>query len=397
MPRDVLRARIEHHLQVLVGEIGARPPGSPANRRATEHARRVLTDAGLHVRSFPFTTRWWEPGPGKLITSDGPADVVPNPYSPPCAVSGPAVLVGSLEALETLGERASDILVLSGELTREPVMPKSFPFYNPDEHRRIRGALGRIRPAGIVAVSEQWQPIFEDPDLPFPSTSVPPALGARLHDGRRVRLELGGQVHIGPGATVSGTLPGPVAPRIVLSAHLDSKVTTPGAFDNAGSVAVLLALAVLDLPDTAPLEVVLFNGEDHFDACGELAWLSDTDLGEVAVNVNLDGIGLVGHGTSLSCLACPASLAGALEVFVAEHPGWSPAEPWMESDHAIFAMQGIPAVAVTSDDVHALLAGLAHGPRDTLEVVDVARLAQVALDLQDLLHVVARERRPAPA
>jgi Zn-dependent M28 family amino/carboxypeptidase len=73
---------------------------------------------------------------------------------------------------------------------------------------------------------------------------------------------------------------------------------------------------------------------------------------------------------------------------VHEHPGWLPAEPWIESDHAIFAMRGIPAVALTSEDVQALLGGLAHTPADTLEVLDLAVLEQLATDLPALLTLL---------
>jgi hypothetical protein len=47
-------------------------------------------------------------------------------------------------------------------------------------------------------------------------------------------------------------------------------------------------------------------------------------------------------------------------------------------------------VAITSEDVHALLAGLAHGPDDTLEVVDPHLLALIAMDLRNLLMLVGR-------
>jgi aminopeptidase YwaD len=386
MQKTIVQERIEHHLQVLVEEIGARPPGSPANQRATEHVRRALTDASLDVRLFPFTTRWWDPGSGKLATATDTVEVQPNPYSPPCAVAGHVVRVGSLAQMAAARDLSGAILVLEGALASGPVMPKRFPFYNPEEHRRLVAALEAARPAAVVAVCDQWQPVFEDADLPFPSTTVSREIGAGLLQGEPARLELGGDVHEGTGATVSGRTH--EGSRLILSAHLDSKVTTPGAFDNAGGVAVLLALAELLLPDDLPVELVFFNGEDHFDACGELAWLAATDLTETTANVNVDGIGLRGRGTSLVGLACPPRLAEALRSFVDERPGWVTAEPWMESDHAIFAMQQIPAVAITSEDVHALLAGLAHGPDDTLEVVDPRLLAAVAMDLRTLLRLV---------
>jgi aminopeptidase YwaD len=385
-----VRERIDEHLRVLVDDIGARPPGSPANRRATGYVEQVLTAAGLEVRTFPFTTRWWEPGPGKLVTVDGAVEVAPNPYSPACEAEGRIVRIATLADLESFAATAhpDTMLVIEGHLTREQIMPGCFPFYDPEGHRRTVAALQAARPAAIIAVTDHWEPIFEDPDLGLPSTTVPIRVAAGWRDGDRVGLTLGGQVHQGDGATVTGRTGGG-GRRIVLSAHLDSKVTTPGAFDNAGSVAVLLALAEVGLPEGAVVEVVPFNGEDHADACGEVAWLAANDLAEVAANVNLDGVGLLGRGTSIATLACSPGLEAAVARFVAERPGWVRADPWFESDHAVFAMQGIPALALTSEDVHALLGELAHTPADTRDVVDLDTLVEVADGVRALVPLVA--------
>ena len=392
---------ITGHLRVLVDELGARPPGSPTNRQATAYVREVLSGCDLEVSEAPFTTRWWEPGAGWLQHGTERIEVAPNPYSPAGDVRGEAVLVGRIEELEALSRspgaagtgQTPQLVVLEGELAREQLMPAVFPFLDLPEHERIRTALQRLSPAAVVAVSDHWEPILEDPDLPFPSTTISTAQGHRLRSGDELHLVVTGAVHDGHGTTVAARH-GTGTPRLVLSAHLDSKATTPGAFDNAGGVATLLAMAQTGRLGTAPLELVLFNGEDHVDACGEVAWLERTDLDEVAAACNVDGIGLVGQRTSLAMLACPPSLEAALRGFVDRHAGWVPTAPWIESDQALFAMRDIPAVAVTSEDVHALLGGLAHSPQDTREVVDVATLALVAQQLPEVLELLATQLLP---
>lgn len=387
---DRIRARIRHHLEVLVDDIGARPPGSPSNRRATDHVHTSLTSVGCPVTALPFTTRWWEPGTGWLEVGSARVEVDPNPYSAAGDVHGRAVLVGRLSELEGLDPVPDTILVLTGELARGQVLPAVFPFLSLPEHERIRAALHRLAPVAVVAVSDHWEPILEDPDLGFPSTTVPAAIGETIAAGDPLRLAVTGAVHTGTGVNLSARLGGG-EPRLVLCAHLDSKATTPGAFDNAAGVATLLALTELGHLDALPLELVLFNGEDHIDSCGETAWLAATDLAGVAGVVNVDGVGLKGQGLSLATLACPPSLEAQLTRWVEGHPGWVPAEPWFESDHAIFAMRGIPAVAITSEDVHALLGGLAHTPADTLAVLDLAVLERFAADLPALLTLVAEQ------
>ncbi len=399
-----LRDRIDHHLEVLVDRIGARPPGSPANRRATEHASQVLRAADLHVREDPFTTRWWEPGTARLTVAaarEGGAvhddtevegvtlELTPNPYSPAGTARGRALVARRVEDLEGLAPDGDRVLVLTDDLARSQLLPAVFPFLDLPEHAHIRAQLHRLAPAAVIAVSDHWEPILEDPDLPFPSVTLPTADGDRLRSGDELHLEVSGAVHPGAGVNVSARTTG--QRRLVLCAHLDSKATTPGAFDNAGSVAVLLSLAEHGHLDDLPVEVVLCNGEDHVDACGEVAWLAATDLGEVAGAVNVDGAGLRGFGTSLANLACPRQLETRLVAWVGAHAGWLPTEPWIESDHAIFALQGIPTVAITSEDVHALLGGLAHTAADTREVLDLEVLVSVARDLPDLLGLLAGE------
>lgn len=386
-----VRDRIRHHLEVLVEDIGARPPGSPANRRATDHVHASLTAAGKPVTALPFTTRWWEPGGGWLAHDDTRVAVEPNPYSPAAGVRGPAVVVGHRAALEALDPDPRAILVLTDELAREQLLPPCFPFLSLPEHERIRAALQRLAPAAIVAVSDHWEPILEDPDLGIPSTTIPTALGRTLTTGEPLHLAVSGAVHRGKGVNLSSRF-GDDEHRLVLSAHLDSKATTPGAFDNAASVATLLAVTELGHLDGLPLELVLFNGEDHVDSCGEVAWLEATELDEVAGVVNVDGVGLEGKGLSLATLACPDELADALGAWVEQHPGWVTAEEWYESDHAIFAMRGIPALAITTEDVHALLGGLAHTAADTLDVLDLAILEQLAAELPELLALTAARR-----
>ena len=225
-----IRDRIRYHLEALVDDIGARPPGSPANRRATDHVNTTLTAADKPVTTLPFTTRWWEPGTGWLEVDGVRVEVDPNPYSPADDVQGRAVLVGRLSELEELDPDPDLILVLTDELAREQVLPAAFPFLSLPEHERIRTALHRLAPVAVVAVSDHWEPILKDPDLEFPSTTVSTAVGNALSDRDLLRLAVGGAVHTGTGVNLSTRL-GQENPRLVLCAHLDSKATTPGAFD----------------------------------------------------------------------------------------------------------------------------------------------------------------------
>jgi len=125
-PADDIEAvaeRIAEHLHVLVDLIGARPPGSPANRRATDYLAEVLDPTGLPVRHQPFACKYWKPGLGRLDLPTGPVAVSPNPFSARCDVRGRPVFVDSREQLDAVAGSGL-VLVLHGELTSEPYFPR---------------------------------------------------------------------------------------------------------------------------------------------------------------------------------------------------------------------------------------------------------------------------------
>jgi len=384
MDLDGLSARIAWHLQVFVEEIGARPPGSPANRRATDHVRRTLAACGLDVREQAFEATWWLPGPAGIDVGGERIDLPPTPFGRPCDAAGAVLRLASDADLAGATPAPGAVVVIDGPLSAEPYFPKAFPFLDlPEQGARI-ALLEGLHPAAVVAVVRDASPyaVFEDGDLAIPYLAVPVAVGDRLVDGNRIRVHVGGRLERGPGVNVCAWAGGP-GPRTVVSAHVDSKVTGPGAFDNAGGVAALLALAEAGLPQGVPLELVFFNGEDHYAAPGELAWLAATDLADVTDVVNVDGAGVAGRASSAVALASPPETEARLAEAVARRPGWVLADPWYQSDHAIFAMRGIPSVAITSTGLDDLLASVAHTERDTLDVVDPRILADVALFVAD--------------
>ena len=57
-------------------------------------------------------------------------------------------------------------------------------------------------------------------------------------------------------------------------------------------------------------------------------------------------------------------------------------------DHGFFLMNQIPALAITSELLTELMAEITHTPKDRPEIVELAKLAKVALALRDvLLHL----------
>ena len=389
-----LTARIGAHVSALAERIGPRPPGSPANRLATDYLELVLRAAALDVRAEPFSCRWWEPGGAEVEVGGAWYEVPPTPFSRPCDAHGRVARLSTAAELERATLEPGCIVVIDGELTAEPYFPKAFPFLDLPEQRARLERLEALRPAAVVAIvpAVRAMPVLEDGDLSFPYLQVTPGIGDRIRRHRAVSVRIGGALHDGEGVNVAARH-GPDGPRIVLAAHVDSKATTPGAFDNAAGVATLLALAEMGLPPELPVELVFFNGEDHYQAPGEVAWLRTADLETVRHVVNLDGIGVMGRGPSVAMLACPPAFEARVRALVDAHPGWTIAEPWYESDHAMFAMRGIPSLAMTSAEVHELLADVIHTERDTARTVDPLVLTRVAV----FLHEWLRDAAPSDA
>ncbi len=380
------RARIAAHVTALAGEIGARPSGSPANQLATEYVRMVLTAAGLAVRELPFRCRWWEPGVASLQIGGAWVDVPPAPFSRPCDVRGRATRLATDADLRDAAFSPGRIVVINGDLTAESYFPKAFPFVSlPAQQERI-ARLEALRPAAVVAVipASRAMPVLEDGDLAFPYVIVPSGIGDRLREDRAVGVRIGGALHDGEGVNPSVSSAG-AGPRTVLSAHIDTEVTSPGAFDNAGGVATLLAFAEGGLPQGPPIELVFFNGEEHYLAPGEQAWLAASDVAAVRQVVNLDGAGVVGHDTTVATMACPPDVVARVRSAVEDRRGWSMGPEWYESDHAIFAMRGIPSLAITSAGAHDVMTNVIHTERDTARLVDPAILAGIVEFLEHWL------------
>jgi aminopeptidase YwaD len=135
------------------------------------------------------------------------------------------------------------------------------------------------------------------------------------------------------------------------------------------------------------LEIVAFNGEDHYAAPGEVAYINGcgSEFGRISLVVNVDGVGLKDQAATVAFFNCPAEWAGEVRAEMAGRSRLEEAEPWPEGDHSVFAMRGVPCIALTSGGIHALIDGIIHTPDDTLDLVEPAQIAAVVDFLAALL------------
>jgi aminopeptidase YwaD len=179
---------------------------------------------------------------------------------------------------------------------------------------------------------------------------------------------------------------------VVVSAHLDAKQDTPGALDNAAGVVVLLLLGELlqEYDGNMGIELVPFNGEDHYSAAGEIAYLQANQgrLGQIALNINIDAAGFHEERDVYSLYECPPELSGTIDAVLKDQQGLSRGDPWHQGDHMVFAQQGVPAVAITSRGFMQIERLYAHTAQDHPDLVEPGKLVNLAQSLFALLKTL---------
>src|SRR5262245_4023466 len=180
-------------------------------------------------------------------------------------------------------------------------------------------------------------------------------------------------------------LPGRSDDWIVLSAHIDGHDGGESAMDNASGVAAVLAAARALAPRVAAfrrgLRLAFFSVEEWAltGSAQYVASLSASERRQIALNVNLDSV-----AGSPELAALTSGFAGLepflLEVAEASGIALRTVRPLMQnSDHANFALAGIPAMRLVAgfDDANANLRYVLT-PADTRDKVTVAELRQAA-------------------
>jgi aminopeptidase YwaD len=402
MTTDRLTRRASEHLRHLCVDIGARPAGSRANQAATTYVAGVLADLGFDVATPRFEVVDWVGG-AVLLEAGGEAFAAEaGPYALGCRVAAPLAVASTVEAIERV-DVAGCVLLLHGDVAREQLMPKGFTYYDSERHRRIVCALEAARPVAVVAATGRDPgsagglspfPLIEDGDVDVPSVYLTEAEGARLARlaGQRVRLESDGRRIASWGCNVVATRAAGRPRRAVACAHVDTKLGTPGALDDAAGVVTLLLLAELLGADgdgsALTVELVAMNGEDHFANPGERVYFAAQEgrRADVVLAINLDGVGYrVGHDAA-STYGCEGELAALVAEALAAEPGLVAGPPWYQGDHAVFVMHGVPALAVTSERIEELVATVVHTPADTVELVDPVKLVRLAFALRGLIE-----------
>lgn len=399
--------RAAAYLQHLCDDIPNRAVGSSGNQQAADWFARTIVSFGFTVEMPSFACMDWS-ADGASLSVDGlvyPA--YPSPYALGCDVRAPLLVVNTLAELETAPVQAR-IVLLRGEIAREPLMPKHFIFYNPQEHQRIYQLLEQGKPAAIVTATGHSPetagaiypfPLFEDGDFDIPSVYLTDVLGEQLaqHVGREVHLVSRAERRPATACNVIARRVGQSDHRIVIMAHIDAKAGTPGALDDGGGIVTLLLLAeaLRDFHGQHTIEIVAINGEDYYSAPGEMEYLrrNEAAFDTITLAINLDGLGYIKGRTAYSLYGCPHDVAAAVRDGLSGCDGLVEGEPWYQGDHMLMVINQRPALALTSDQVTELMTTVIHTRQDVPSMVDPARLVEAANALHAVISRVDKLRR----
>jgi aminopeptidase YwaD len=398
---SALEDAIREHVGALCSAEPDRRPGCEGNRRATDYAAGILARAGWTVSTPEFVCLDWRSDGASLQVEGTEVPITPSPYGPGTKVSGNLVVIDDWADLVD-ADMSSRILVIHERLAAEPLTPKRFPFYGSEEHARIIHLLETSDPAALLAVTGKHPPLcgaldpfpfIEDGDVDIPSANLRPQDADLLmrSDGAAAQLEIRSERRRSQAQNVIATR-GPQDRRITVVAHIDTKPGTPGAVDNAAGVATVLLLSELLSPGaidelSVGVELLLVNGEDHYAAPGELDWLAahGDHLDRVMLAINIDGAGYREGRTAFSTYNIDPATEDLIEQALDPRASVISGPAWYQSDHAIFAMRGRPALAFTTELVEEMLETLFHAPDDTPDQVDPGLVVDLARAIADLI------------
>lgn len=384
--------RAYEHVQRLAGEIGCRMIATPGYHAAGNYISEILAKCGFVVETQSIGFPSWFAEETRLELDGKPIEAIPNVFSPPCRAAAPLLPLGTLAELEA-ADLTYQIPVLYGHLAREPLAAKEA-FYAGEDDQRVVQVLEEKRPPAVITVHPQlhkrWA-LIEDYQFAIPSVTVPAGDGLHLirSAGQTVHLQIRSQSKAGQAKNLIAHRAPAAGKRIVLCAHYDTKIDTPGALDNASGVGALLALAEsLAESQPAPVELVFFGGEEYSMSVDQ-AYINrfDRPAEDILAAINLDGIGHALKTTTVAFFEVPAAIEQAARAVIRQFPGAMQTEPWPASDHSWFYPHGIPTLAISQGGL--LNLDFAHTPDDNMGWISPAKLEEAVNLTEKLIRLFA--------
>jgi len=291
-------------VRTLADEIGPRVAGSNEEKRAAEYIRTKMEDRGLDVTTESFSITGFIPQDMKLEVLNHPElriGCVPFIYSGTTSKDG---IEGDIVCLAEGGEEQFERRDIEGKmvLIRQPLAFSLTELEDAVERATIHGACGFVMfdregpPRNYSIPSGR----FKIPCVSISSTSGHELLMKLIDEGKcTIRVSVRAQTVDVDSQNIIGTIEGNrwKDEKILLTAHLDSVISSPGANDNASGLAVLLGIAELMGRERLgrTVRLVAFGSEEPYPYCmGSRFYVQehDDELEKIKALLNFDQIGV---------------------------------------------------------------------------------------------------------
>lgn len=319
MSQDNDAAKAHFYLKTLCDVKPNRRTGSSGNRVAADFFADTIRPHGYEIDATPFECLDHVCSGARLTNENNSYEVYASPYTLGCDVLAELVTVSTVEELESANCEGK-ILLMSGAICSEQLMPKNFVFYNPEHHQKIIALLESRNPVGIITATERKPeqagalypfPLIVDGDFDIPSVYCRDTVGNVLaaRKGDLFRLKIDADRLPSSATNIIARLNRGSSRKIVITAHIDAYENTPGASDNASGIVILLLAAEMlsNYGGEICVEIAALNGEDHYSAGGLMDYLRrfGDEIPEVLLAVNVDGVGYKQGSPSYSFYECP--------------------------------------------------------------------------------------------
>jgi len=339
-------------------DFGGRLAGTESERLAMEYvAKRGSLASGVPCTSLPVSYGGWRAIKAELRLSDGAlAACYPLVRSTRTAAGGLSAEVielgrGTPEEFEAHREEIAGRIVL----VRHELM-----FAAGTIHRRRKynmaleaGAVGFLIAGPVAGALVTGSSGRNEGEAGIPAMGIAPETAARLArtaaGWAQATMMIETEEYEARTSTLLLDMRGETDEVVVLSAHVDGHDINESAMDNASGVATALAVIRTIAPHVKNwrrgVRLAFFSAEEWAltGSARYVANLSDVEKQRIALNINLD---TVAGGERLTALT---SGFGGLEPFLLEtaeangHALRCVRPLQMNSDHANFALAGIPA------------------------------------------------------
>lgn len=391
--------KAEIYLKVLCDVKPNRSTGSAGNKKATDYFAGIVKANAYQIETNYFDCMDFKDEKIFLRCKSKYFSVYTSPFSLGCNIESELVVVSNINELEKCNCEGK-ILLIKDKICAEPLMPKNFVFYNPEHHKRIYSLLEAKKPAAIITAVEPKPeligaiypyPLIEDGDFDIPSCYCDKAVGEKLssYDGKNFELNIEAMRISAKACNVIARKNPGADKKIVICAHIDARASTPGATDNASGTTVLLLLAEMlaDYQGANCIEIIAFNGEDHYSVAGQMDYLKryQQELNKISLAINIDEVGYKKGKTSYSFYQCSDQTKKLIKVTLSKHKELTEGESWYSGDHMIFIQNSIETIALTSSATPFLMKTITHTEKDIPNIIKFEKLAEIADALKDIV------------